>query len=138
MTATAAQLTILFRGATVSQTCTPLPPSSPHGVDMRLVLPRRSLDVGVAQPLHFSIAFLQCGTLLHPGVRVDAFRVTNGVPRRPRASGFCCDISFGSFGLDPFQGATAACVLICCINSRFYVVKAENFPLETIGDYRRL
>jgi hypothetical protein len=35
-----------------SQTCTPLPPSSPHGVDMRLVLPRRSLDVGVAQPLH--------------------------------------------------------------------------------------
>ena len=73
---------------------------------MRLVLPRRSLDVGVAQPLHFSIAFLQCGTLLHPGVRVDAFRVTNGVPRRPRASGFCCDIFFGSFGLNPFQGAT--------------------------------
>ena len=89
-----------------SQTCTPLPPSSPHGVDMRLVLPRRSLDVGVAQPLHFSIAFLQCGTLLHPGVRVDAVRVTNGVPRRPRASGFCCDIFFGSFGLNPFQGAT--------------------------------
>ena len=46
-----------------------------------------------------------CGTLLHPGVRVDAFRVTNGVPRRPRASGFCCDIFFGSFGLNPFQGA---------------------------------
>ena len=50
MTATATQLTILFLGATVSQTCTPLPLSSPHGVAMRLVLSRRSLDAGAVPP----------------------------------------------------------------------------------------